>query len=211
MTWWQEASQTIDRMVNFYLTACASWKQYCEGPPPAQIWMSKHCKRSCNLCDEPLSCPAKTTKHDLEGPLFVPVLDRNRKPTIIKRRGKDRREKNKSQPWHLAPREEYFKPENFVHLRGKMFDSECNELNQPSDWINIWYAGATSMERGREGYYYIWQGCWLLLGGHIRSLPEEPHLAWVGATFLDFRHISWAYFLCKWAKILICWCLTLLQ
>ena len=46
---------------------------------------------------------------------------------------------------------------------------------------------------------------------HIRSLPEEPHIAWVGATFSDFRHLSWAYFLCKWAKILICWCLTLLQ
>ncbi len=46
---------------------------------------------------------------------------------------------------------------------------------------------------------------------YIRSLPEEPHLAWVGATFSDFRHLSWAYFLCKWAKILICWCLTLLE
>ena len=46
---------------------------------------------------------------------------------------------------------------------------------------------------------------------YIRSLPEEPHLVWVGATFSDFRHLSWAYFLCKWAKILICWRLTLLQ
>ena len=103
--------------------------------------MSKHCKRSCNLCDEPLSCPAKTTKHDMEGPLFVPVLDRNRKPTIIKRRGKDRREKNKSQPWHLAPREEYFKPENFVHLRGKLFNSDCSEMKRASYFITIWYAG----------------------------------------------------------------------
>ena len=43
---------------------------------------------------------------------------------------------------------------------------------------------------------------------HMRSLPEEPHLAWVGATFSDFRHLSWAYFFCKWAKILICWYLN---
>ena len=46
---------------------------------------------------------------------------------------------------------------------------------------------------------------------YIRSLPEEPHLTWVDVTFSDFRHLSWAYFLCKWAKILICWCLTFLQ
>ena len=46
---------------------------------------------------------------------------------------------------------------------------------------------------------------------HVRSLPEEPHLAWGDVTFSDFRHLSWAYFLCKWAKILICWCLTLLE
>ena len=43
-------------------------------------------------------------------------------------------------------------------------------------------------------------------GLHMRSLPEEPHLAWVDVTFSDFRHLSWAYFLWKWAKILICWC-----
>ena len=29
---------------------------------------------------------------------------------------------------------------------------------------------------------------------YIRSPPEEPHLAWVDATFSDFRHLSWAYF-----------------
>ena len=149
----------LNEDIFLYLTGCPNWRQYCNGPPPAQIFMTEHCKRTCDACDDTsgpsFSCPAKTTNVDMEGPLFVPVLDRNRKATIIKRRGKDRREKNKSQPWHLAPREEYFKPENFVHLRGKMFDSECNELNQPSDWINIWYAGATSMQRGREGYYYI--------------------------------------------------------
>ena len=42
---------------------------------------------------------------------------------------------------------------------------------------------------------------------HMRCPPEEPHLAWGGVSFFgDFRHLSWAYFLCKWAKILICWC-----
>ena len=46
---------------------------------------------------------------------------------------------------------------------------------------------------------------------YIRSLPEELHLPWVGVTFSNFRHLSWAYFLCKRAKILICWFLTLLQ
>ena len=46
---------------------------------------------------------------------------------------------------------------------------------------------------------------------HMRSPPEEPHLAWRDVTFSYFRHLSWAYFLCKWAKILICWCLTLLE
>ena len=38
----------------------------------------------------------------------------------------------------------------------------------------------------------------------VRSPHEEPHLgSWVDT--------SWAYFLHIWAKILICWCLTLLQ
>ena len=46
---------------------------------------------------------------------------------------------------------------------------------------------------------------------YIRSLPEEPHLAWVGVTFSDFGHLSWAYFLCKWDKILISWCQSLRQ
>ena len=44
---------------------------------------------------------------------------------------------------------------------------------------------------------------------YIRSLPEEPHLAWVFVTFSDFRHLSWAYFLCYWDEILIFWCQTL--
>ena len=39
--------------------------------------------------------------------------------------------------------------------------------------------------------------------------PEELHLAWRVVTFFgDFRHLSRAYFLCYWAEILICWCLT---
>ena len=43
---------------------------------------------------------------------------------------------------------------------------------------------------------------------HMSCLPENQHLGWVRVTFLgDFSSLSWAYFLCKWAKILICWCL----
>ena len=57
----------------------------------------------------------------------------------------------------------------------------------------------------------VWFDYPLSLFLYMRSLPEEPHLAWVGVTFSDFRHVSWANFLCKWAKILICWWLTLLQ
>ena len=47
---------------------------------------------------------------------------------------------------------------------------------------------------------------------HMSCLPENQHLGWVRVTFLgDFSSLSWAYFFCKWAKILICWCLTLLE
>ena len=36
----------------------------------------------------------------------------------------------------------------------------------------------------------------------MRCPPEEPHLAWVDVTFFgDFRHLSWAYFLCIWDAI----------
>ena len=66
--------------------------------------------------------------------------------------------------------------------------------------IEYWYCYGSDVIK-----YIQWQNL------DIRSLPEEPHLAWEGATFSDFRHLSWAYFLCKWAKILICWCLTLLE
>ena len=46
----------------------------------------------------------------------------------------------------------------------------------------------------------------------MSCLPKNQHLGWVRVTFLcDFSSLSWAYFLCKWAKILICWCLTLLE
>ena len=45
---------------------------------------------------------------------------------------------------------------------------------------------------------------------NMRSPPEKPYLAWGVVTFFsDFRHLSWVYFLCKWAKILICWCQSL--
>ena len=36
---------------------------------------------------------------------------------------------------------------------------------------------------------------------YMSCLPENQHLGWVRVTFLgDFSSLSWAYFLCKWAK-----------
>ena len=98
--------------------------------------MTEHCKRTCDACDDTsgpsFSCPAKTTNVDMEGPLVVPVLDENR----IKRRGG-----RGSKEWHLAPIDEYIQPHNFVHLRGKLFNSDCSEMKRASYFITIWYAG----------------------------------------------------------------------
>ena len=66
----------------------------------------------------------------------------------------------------------------------------------PSEWIRDWPM-ASALQAHSVGRY-------------MRCPPEEPHLAWGGVTFFgDFRHLSWAYFMCKWAKILICWCQSL--
>ena len=47
---------------------------------------------------------------------------------------------------------------------------------------------------------------------HMSCLPENQHLGWVRVTFLgDFSSLSWAYFLCNQAEILICCSLSLLQ
>ena len=123
-----------------YLTGCPNWRQYCNGPPPAQIFMTEHCKRTCDACDDTsgpsFSCPAKTTNVDMEGPLFVPVLDENRRSKIRRRGGRQ------SKDWHLAPVDEYIQPQNFVHLRGKLFNSDCSEVKRARDIITIWYAGA---------------------------------------------------------------------
>ena len=126
-----------------YLTGCPNWRQYCNGPPPAKIFMSKHCKRTCDTCDDTggpsFSCPAKTTNVDQEGPLVVPLLDENQR-SIIRRRGED---------WHVAPIHEYMQPQNFVHIRGKLFNSDCSEMKRASDFITLWYAGASN----RTGHY----------------------------------------------------------
>ena len=50
----------------------------------------------------------------------------------------------------------------------------------------------------------------IFLKTHMRSPPEEPHLAWVDVLFLgDFSCLSWASITCNWAEILICWCQSL--
>ena len=44
----------------------------------------------------------------------------------------------------------------------------------------------------------------------MKSHFGKQHLPWGSVTFFgDFRHLSWAYFLCYWAEILICWCQSL--
>ena len=46
----------------------------------------------------------------------------------------------------------------------------------------------------------------------MSCLPENQHLGWLRVTFLgDFSSLSWAYFLCNQAEILICCSLSLLQ
>ena len=109
--------------------------------------MTEHCKRTCDACDDTsgpsFSCPAKTTNTDMEGPLFVPVLDDNRRSKIRRRGGR------RSKDWHLAPIDELIQPENFIHLRGKLFNSDCSEIKRARDIITIWYAGA----RNRTGHY----------------------------------------------------------
>ena len=109
--------------------------------------MTEHCKRTCDACDDTsgpsFSCPAKTTNADMEGPLFVPVLDDNRRSKIRRRGGR------RSKDWHLAPIDELIQPQNFIHLRGKLFNSDCSEIKRARDIITIWYAGA----RNRTGHY----------------------------------------------------------
>ena len=108
--------------------------------------MTEHCKKTCDACDDTggssFSCPARTTNTDMEGPLFVPVLDDDQE-SLIERRGGSR-----SKDWHLAPVDEYIQPQKFVHIRGKLFNSDCSEMKRPSDFITIWYAGAKNSSTG---------------------------------------------------------------
>ena len=51
-----------------------------------------------------------------------------------------------------------------------------------------------------EGEYVTFTVKAPLVSQHIRSPPEEPHLAWVDVTFLgDFSCLSWASIICNQA------------
>ena len=119
------------------------------------------------------------------------------------------------------------KAENSISI-----ETELNWKNWLLVWFHIMYEKISiiSVEIGgllkcmnvNVVYYYInificFQSCpidnvYIVYCMYMSCLPENQHLGWVRVTFLDnFSSLSWASFLCKWAKILICWCLTLLE
>ena len=126
-------------------------------------------------------------------------------------------------PWTALPRRSWFvrpEPGRHAHARAEKRERHFPPAVLPIT-LHMWTGGFLHMPPHVEVFLHIFnrhkaclqaeQSCEQKWDGktHIRSLPEESHLAWVDVTFSDFTSLSWAYFLCKWAKILICWCQSL--